>query len=349
MTEFNIDFSYAYGKPSAQADFRTEVDDFIVTENLGFELTGEGEHLYVQICKRGENTGWISEKLAQFFGVRTMDVGFAGMKDRHAKTTQWFSLYLPKYSSSKASSSNEMGEIDWPRFVLESGANIQVLSWGWHKQKLRRGMHASNSFEIRLRNISDLSEIETRMEQIGRQGVPNYFGEQRFGRDAGNLLLADKWFNQGELIRKKKLRGMVMSAARSYVFNLVLQHRVNEQLWTCVLSGDIDTSSSDEDAIAKLSTGPLWGRGRSLVSGDTLKLEQETLGDMASWLDGLEHCGMDQERRNLVLKPQNFHWQLQGNNIVIGFSLLPGLYATSILREIVQLHNMSQKPISDTE
>ena len=322
MSEYNLDFTYAYGKPSVTADFRSETDDFIVYENLGFELSGEGEHLFVQICKRGENTGWVAEKLAQFFNLKTVDVGFAGMKDRHAKTTQWFSLYLPKYT----------GEPDWAEFIASSQADVNVIESGWHKQKLRRGMHASNRFEIRLRNLSSSENIPERIQKIIENGVPNYFGEQRFGREGGNLILARRWMEDGEQIRKKKLRGMVMSAARSYLFNLVLEARIQKANWNTCLEGDTGDNP----------TGPLWGRGRPLVDKQAAAFEDETLNAFSKWCEQLEHCGLSQERRPLVLNPADFSWEQIDKDLILSFSLSPGLYATSVLREIAQLNNISQ-------
>ena len=315
---FDLNFPYSLGIPLSTGHFRSEIDDFIVTENLGFPLEGEGEHLYVCICKRGENTGWIAEKLAKFFNIKTSDVGYAGMKDRYAKTTQWFSLYLPK----------KVHDLDWNEFIAFSEANLSITESSWHKKKLRRGEHESNSFVIRLRNVSEIDDALLRSEKIKQYGVPNYFGEQRFGRDANNLTHAKNWFEHGEVIRKQKLRGIVISAARSYLFNQVLGERVRNETWETCLPGDIDSY---------LPTGPLWGRGNTLVSEDSKEIESKVLAQFELWKDGLEHCGLSQERRSLVLRPDKMEFYQKTSDLILEFTLPPGQFATSVLREIAQL------------
>ncbi len=317
---FDLNFTHAYGSPNFSADFRSVNEDFIVEENLGFELEEEGEHLYVLIRKNGENTGWIAEALARHFNLRTSDVGYAGMKDRNAVTSQWFSLYLPK----------EKKDPEWQSFLDNTDSNIEVLDFNWHKKKLRRGDHQSNFFSICLRNSTGIDESIDRIEKINQVGVPNYFGEQRFGRDANNLVLAQKWFVEGDPIRKQKLRGIVISAARSYLFNQVLSNRVKEDSWKVLLDGDLPGS---------FPTGPLWGRGKTKVETETRDFEEGILQEFNSWLDGLEHCGLSQERRDLVLIPKNLAYTVEDNNLTISFSLAPGQFATSVLREISQLCN----------
>ena len=312
---FSLNFPYAQSQPKNEAKFRTCNDDFIVNEVLGFTPTGEGEHLCIHIRKNGENTGWVAEKIADFFGVRTMDVGFCGRKDRHAITTQWFSVYLPKQKHI-------------PEISLDnSNQNLMVLACQWHKQKLRPGAHSKNQFEIRLRDVSDLDDAQKRLGQIKKEGVPNYFGEQRFGREGGNLTLAENWFVHGETIRKQKLKGLVMSAARSYLFNLVLARHVELGSWNQLISGDMGDQPS----------APLWGRGRALVTEELQTLEQDVLSHFSAWRDGLEHCGLEQERRARVLFPSDLSWDVCGRDIVIKFSLSAGEFATSVLREVSRL------------
>ena len=315
--QFSLDFPYAYSKPLSIAKFRRFNEDFIVKETLGFELSGEGEHLCIQICKNGENTGWVAEQIAAFFGVRTMDVGYCGRKDRNAVTTQWFSVYLPKQKN--------IPELSFSN----SKTRIDILTCDWHKQKLRLGAHKENEFEIKLRDVSELADVKNRLEYLKKTGVPNYFGEQRFGRDAGNLILAEKWFVEGEAIRKQKLRGMVMSAARSYLFNLVLARHVETASWNQPVGGE---SSSGLSA-------PLWGRGRPLSTGKLLEIEDSVLDAYPLWRNGLEHCGLEQGRRARVLIPQDLSWHIDGQDLVLKFSLLPGEFATSVLREIALLEN----------
>lgn len=321
--EFLVDVPRAYGGPIANARFRTTDDDFVVDEDLGFVPEGEGEHQYVQLLKRGENTQWVAKHLARFAGVKEMDVGYCGLKDRRAVTSQWFSVYMPKRDL-----------LDWSAVSQNEQLNVHVLQSAKGSKKLRRGQHRSNRFTIRLREfaVADTAQLDSLLHQIAQQGVPNYFGEQRFGRDANNLVAASRWLDGGEPIQKCGPKHMLMSAARSYLFNLVLAQRVRQQCWRESIAGDVLDDQS-------LPTAPLWGRGRSATTAEALALEQELLAPLARWTNGLEHCGLNQERRCLVLQPQDFRWQYceQDAQLTLEFSLPPGQYATAVLREIADL------------
>lgn len=311
-----LDFDFAYGEPEARADFKTQNDDFIVEEDLGFIPSGEGEHIYLQIRKAGQNTHWVASQLASFSGVSDKDVGYAGRKDRHAITTQWFSIYSPKNSS-----------FNWDQFSVEG---VEVLSLNRHQKKLKPGDHSSNHFVIRLRNISNSEGVEERLLKI-KQGVPNYFGEQRFGRGGSNLDAVQSLLVDRKPIRNRKQRGMVISAARSYLFNKVLSKRIGENNWQNLLPGESELSPS----------GPLWGRGRPIVSEDQLQLESLALVNLTDWCQGLEHVGLQQERRDLKAVPENFHYEFVDNQLTLSFSLLPGQFATSVLREVAIVDNKS--------
>lgn len=316
VPSFDLDWPYAYGNPTASGDFRTAPEDFVVDETLGFEPSGEGEHVVLHIRKRGDNTAWVAKQIAELAGVKPMDVGYCGLKDRHAVTTQWFSVYLGKKP-----------EADWQRLNTES---THVLAVDRHSQKLRRGMHEANRFCITLRNVEgDKEALEQRLQQVEAQGVPNYFGEQRFGRDGGNLGQAHRILVEGLRMRDKQKRGLMLSAARSYLFNTVLAARVEASNWLTPLTGEVLDNG--------LSTGPLWGRGRPLVAEDALALEQQALSEWQAWCDGMEHSGLSQERRKLVLRPQGLQWQWQGDDLVLRFALGTGDFATSVLRELIIL------------
>lgn len=317
---YSLDFPCAYGTPTYAGDFRTQPEDFQVDEVLGFEPQGEGEHVYLHIRKRGENTAWVAEQIARLAQVGINDVGYGGRKDRHAVTTQWFSIYLPKTE-----------EPDWQGLNSDS---VQLLAQHRHSRKLRRGEHEENQFVIRLRNLEQaaVSEVEQRLQTIATQGVPNYFGEQRFGHQGNNLLMAEQLFS-GKAIRDKQKRGLVLSAARSYLFNQLLADRVRQHNWSMLLSGDPEN----------IPSGPLWGRGRLTSTMATLALEQETLKAWAEWCDALEHVGLQQERRPLVLQPRGLTWAWESDvatrHLVISFTLGSGEFATAVLRELVRVQS----------
>lgn len=313
---FSLDFPFAYGQPIASALFRVEPEDFQVDEHLGFLPSGEGEHVFLHVWKRGENTAWVAERIAELAGVLVMDIGYCGRKDRHAVTTQWFSVYLPKQAS----------ELTWTNLNSET---IKVLAVSRHHQKLRRGDHSSNRFQIRLRDVKteDKELLQYRLEQVFSKGVPNYYGEQRFGNDGNNLQEAQAVLVEGKRIRDKQKRGLILSAARSYLFNQVLSVRVAANDWGIAMGGEPDS----------IPTGPLWGRGRSLSKDRVFDLEENALLPWKDWRNGLEHAGLAQERRALVLKPDSPSYSWNGNDLELNFSLGSGEFATTILREIAYL------------
>lgn len=314
---FSLDFPFAYGALAARGEFRVVPEDFQVDEELGYELSGTGEHVFLQIRKRGDNTAWVAEKIAAFANVNINDVGYCGRKDRHAVTTQWFSVYLPKSSSADVSY--------WRQLDSES---IQVLQVSRHHKKLRRGEHKCNHFAIRLRNIhtQNRESLAEKINNIFAQGVPNYFGEQRFGHDGNNLHAAQAVLVEGKRYKDKQKRGLMLSAARSYLFNLVLAERVRSNTWRQLLDGELDQPSA-----------PLWGRGRSKVSGEAAVFEAAVLDAWSEWRNGLEHAGLIQERRPLVLLPSNPKWHWLDTDLCLHFTLGIGEFATAVLREVAEL------------
>lgn len=330
---FSLDFPFAYGRPILTAEFRSLPEDFAVFEDLGFEPEGEGEHIYLHIRKLGQNTRWVAQQLAEYASVKIRDVGYCGLKDRHSISEQWFSIYDPQRK-----------EIDWQAFVVDG---IQIQQLQRHTRKLKPGLHQGNKFDITLRNFSSeegevcgaelAGTLNSRLIQIAR-AVPNYFGEQRFGHDSNNLKVAQNCFDPTndttlDKIRNRKQRGMIISAARSWMFNQVLIARVEENSWEL------------EDDASRTTSGPLWGRGRSLVQGSDLEFENQALEPWLDWCEGLEHVGLKQERRPLALRPKDFQYSFIEDGLQLSFYLLPGQYATGVLRELCCLNNM-QKPQS---
>jgi tRNA pseudouridine13 synthase len=316
---YQLDMPFVHGGPLTQVRFREQPEDFHVTEDLDFVPEGDGEHQYLRITKRGANTEWVAQAIARFAGVKPQDVGFCGLKDRHGIASQWFSVYFPK------------GEVpDWRR-LAESELDVTEVTTG--RRKLRRGQHAGNHFVITLRTSSPLDQqaVEQRLTQIATAGVPNYFGEQRFGRNGSNLVAAARWLEEGVPLSKLGAKGMIMSAARSHLFNLVLAARVARGDWNRSLPGDVSQEPS----------GPLWGRGRPQVNDETLAVEQAALAPLAQWQQGLEHCGLQQERRPLVLFPGQMSWVIVDDKVQLTFFLLPGQFATCVLRELFELLNQS--------
>lgn len=315
---FSLDFPRAYGELTASGEFRRLPEDFVVEEILGYEPSGEGEHVFILLRKRGENTAWIAQHIARLAGVKEMDVGYCGRKDRHAETTQWFSVYLPK----------DPDDLDWQMLNSDS---VKILSVSRHHHKLRRGEHQANRFVIRLRNVTveDKPLFEEKITRVLAAGVPNYFGEQRFGIAGNNLNLANGLLLERKPMRDKQKRGMILSAARSYVFNQVLAARILANNWQHPLVGEPTDFAS----------GALWGRGRSAASGHCLVMEQEALEPWQDWCHALEHQGLQQERRALCLMPSETQWRWVENDLELTFTLSGGEFATAILRELAILRS----------
>ncbi len=313
--QFGLDFPRAWPNLDARAAFRSEPEDFFVDEKLGFALAGDGEHLCLHIEKRQQNTVAVAKQLAEQAGLRQMDVGYCGLKDRHAVTRQWFSLYLGQR------------ELDWQSLRLDG---CTILAAGRHDRKLRPGQHTGNRFVIRLRNVEgDLPELEQRWYEIAGMGVPNYFGEQRFGRGGSNLLRASELLPLHARQWRERKNQFAVSAIRAWLFNAVLADRVQAGDWREAVAGEPQP----------LASGPLWGRGRPLSSDALREREDRLLAPYAAFCEKLEHVGLQQERRPLLLLPADASACREGNDWVLGFSLPPGTYATAVLRELLALES----------
>jgi tRNA pseudouridine13 synthase len=341
--DYLFDWAYAHGEPTCRGTIRTTAEEFQVDEVLGYEPDDEGHHAFLHIRKRNTNTEWLARQLAELAGVELKEVGYAGLKDRHAVTTQYFSVNL----SGRA-------EPDWS--LLNSG-EVEVLSVERHARKLRRGGLRENRFVITVRELQgDCSTLEQRLQRISEEGVPNYFGEQRFGHHANNLQLAERLFRSEFVERDRHKRGLYLSAARSWLFNRVLSERVASGSWLQALPGEalIQPHSrsalslrviSDEirERIAKgflQPSAPLWGRGQSTALSEAAELERAALAGEGFFLRGLEQAGLEQERRALRLQPKGLQWQwLEGGALQLRFSLPAGSYATALLRELIEVRD----------
>jgi len=340
-----IPLPLAFGAPLLTGKIRTTPEDFQVDELPAFEPSGEGEHLLLTVRKRGANTVHVARQIARWAGLPEMGVSYAGMKDRHAVTTQRFSVHLPKRVA--------------PDPALLNDAEIEVLESTWHNRKLQRGALAGNRFKLVLRDVQgDAALIDARLAQIATRGLPNWFGEQRFGRDGGNVPAALAMF-QGRRMRKDQ-RSLLLSAARSALFNQVLAARVEQGTWDTALDGEVwmlDGSRSVfgpeawSDALAERlarfdihPSGPLWGEGELRSTGDAAALELGAISDEQSLQlrAGLEDARLKQERRALRLRPALMqHQWLQPDVLELSFALPPGCYATAVLHELGPVEDAS--------
>lgn len=329
-------YPYAVDAPVDHARIRSCAEDFIVDEVLGFTPDGDGEHLLLRVRKRERNSYDVIQWLSQRMGAPRRDIGFCGMKDRVAVTSQWFSL------PAKANQRVPVGISD----------GIEVVETALHGRKLRRGQHRANRFEIRLRDPSDAGgDIEQRFERICRDGVPNYFGPQRFGRDGENVDNAMAMLNGRYRARNPQIKGILLSSLRSFLFNEILAERVDAGNWNLPLSGDVFQrddngerfqSNADQEQLRRQCqtheihpTAVLTGPGEDNVVGEARALETQVLGRHGDITAALLDRGPSVDRRSLRLKPTAATFRRDDEGIVVGFELGRGSFATSLLRELV--------------
>lgn len=340
MTEDQLLGPCAHGGPCGQAVLKAVAEDFQVDEVLDIPLSGEGEHLWLWVEKRNLNTEEAARRIARAAGVPIRIISYAGLKDRQALTRQWFSLHLP-------------GKAD-PQLDKAEDDSLKILQRVRHQRKLQRGAHSANGFRLRLTQLQgDHAELDDRLQRIQAQGVPNYFGLQRFGFDGGNLHGAREYAGRHELPVQRNLRSRLLSAGRSYLFNRVLAERVADGSWNVAKVGDLlaftDSRSffpagEAECADPRLAildlhpTGPLWGIGDSPATGLPGALEQQVASvepAIAAWLG---EAGMKHERRILRLPIGGLSWHYPGPDILqLEFVLPTGCFATAVVRELVSL------------
>jgi tRNA pseudouridine13 synthase len=329
---------HAHGGPPLTARLRAAPEDFLVEEILGYDAEGTGEHALLWVEKRGANTDWVARELARFAGVPPVAVGYAGLKDRHAVTRQAFSVQLAGKP-----------DPDWSAFPH---AEVKVLAATRHSRKLKRGALRGNRFVLVLREVhGDREAAERVLAAIAARGVPNYFGEQRFGREGGNVAQARAMFGGRRVDRDK--RSFLLSAARSHIFNGVLAARVEQGAWDTPLEGEIwslagsrswfgpetfDATLADRLARGDIHpSGPLWGQGEPPTTGEAGALERDLAARDVDLAEGLANARMDQERRPLRLLPRHLSWRwLADDALELAFELPAGAYATVVARELAQ-------------
>lgn len=336
--------AYVDGQSPARAVLKADPADFVVEEQLAYSLSGEGEHLWVWVEKIGQNTDWVAKQLAKWAGIAPKNVGVAGKKDRQAVTYQWMSLHLP-------------GQAD-PAVEALAVPGVRILKMQRHHRKLQTGGLSGNRFTLTLRKLAgEAAELETRLQRIREQGVPNYFGEQRFGNGFQNLPKATQLF-QGQLkAPKRHQKSLYISAARSWIFNEILSRRTEQGCWNRALPGDVfqlqgsqkwfaddgDPALAERvEAMDLHPTGALTGRGVLPTQGEAFQLEQTVMARHPIWQAGLEKLGLKQERRALRVWPKALTWQWpDAETLSVSFELPAGSYATMVVRELVQLETDS--------
>lgn len=328
----------AYGKPPVKGDIRAAPEDFVVTEVLPFTPAGEGEHLYLLVRKCGQNTRWVAQQLGRDLSLPTRDIGYAGLKDRHAITDQWFSLQLPGRPDP------DSGSIRIP--------GVEILDAVRHTGKLRRGMLAGNRFRIRVRNVQgDRDELGARLARLRDGLVPNYFGPQRFGRQRANLELLSAAAALERRPRRES-RSFGLSALRSALFNGFLDLRVRAQSWRTPLAGEILYCPAlrryrhrDRCQLAGIDdgipSGLLWGSGVNQATDDALHLETEFFAAFPGATGLIAPLAPRLTRRPLCMTLDTLAWDCSANELLLEFELRRGQFATVALREFVDITDLA--------
>jgi len=327
---------YVHGGPNSTGVIRSVPADFKVKEALVFTPSGSGEHVFLYLEKTGINTEYMARQLAKFAGVKQRDIGYAGLKDRNAVTTQWFSVWLPGKE-----------DLDWRPLT---DWHVNILRVIRHNKKLKRGALACNSFQITVRDWQgDPEQTQRQLSAIKADGFANYFGEQRFGHAGHNMDKAIALFQGKKTARAD--RSLCLSAARSWLFNHLLARRVGLGNWNKALAGDIFLFASsnacfhaepeDPEVIRRVAakeihpSGVLWGVGKPDVSAEALALERTVIDEFSELAQGLLDFKVERGRRALRVNVSDLSWAFGEKQLHLGFSLPAGSYATSLLREVV--------------
>lgn len=301
------------------------MEEFQVTELRDTAFDNRPIQRYLWLQKRDRNTIDVVQQLAQAAQQPQSSIGYAGMKDRFAVTRQWLSV-----------PSEALGAI---QTEIDQDDSLELLATAAHGRKLRRGELAGNRFVLVLHNT--LAITDATLTKLAQSGAPNYFGPQRFGRNQQNLVRAERWLEQRQTSSGRRgrqrgrqiksfTRGLHLSVLRSYLFNEVLAARVVDGSWSRIIEGDLCVGAD--------ATGPLWGRGRSATAAGAGQVERLALEPHHALCEGLEFAGVQQARRPLVLRPQQFRWHRVDDCIRLRFDLPSGSYATSLLAELGEAH-----------
>jgi tRNA pseudouridine13 synthase len=314
---------------------RTTPEDFRVEERPLYPASGAGAHTFVRIEKRLRTTEAVARDLARAAGARPQDVGYAGRKDRVAVATQWLSV----------------PDLDPDAALALELPGARVLEAVRHPHKLRTGHLSGNRFAIRVRgaDAAARARAQARAAEIAARGLPNRFGEQRFGRAGDNAERARR-FCAGEIaVRDRRDARFLVSAWQSEVFNAVLAARSLplDELEAGDLamrheSGGVflveDPAREQERAFAfEISpTGPVFGPRMTWPGGAVAARERAVMTEHGLDPDALRLPGVRARgaRRALRVRPDELALEADGEDVMLRFDLPPGSYATVLVEEL---------------
>jgi tRNA pseudouridine13 synthase len=329
------------GLPGSGGTLKATPEDFRVDELPAYLPAGSGPHLYLRIEKRGRNTREVVKELAARLSVSDRDVGVAGLKDRHAVTTQWLSFPVARD----------------PDPASLAGEGLTVLEASRHQNKLRTGHVRGNRFTLVVRG-GDLVRAQVCAGALGRTGLPNFFGPQRFGRDGQNaslgkaLLLPSPPPEARRAARDRFLRRFAISAYQSLLFNRWLTERLRDGLFAAALPGDVlkklDTGglflcqdpATDGERIGRFEVspaGPMFGHELKAAEAEPAAREARLLAEEGLTLADFARGGDEAAgTRRAARLPVALALEPHPAGYLVRFDLPRGAYATVVLRELMK-------------
>jgi len=326
------------GLPGCGGRIRVEPEDFDVTEIPAYEPSGSGEHLYLWIEKRGVGAEYFLKMLSNKLGVNPRDIGVAGLKDRHAVTRQWVSV--PRVAEGRLQEIN--------------GEGITLLKSSSHNNKLRSGHLRGNTFNILIRDADSTINIQPILDRILREGLPNYYGPQRFGRDGETSTLGLRLLAGDRVGRLPPFKlKLVLSAVQSYLFNTVLARRQADGLLRTVLDGDVmmkwpagglfvaedvSTEQARFEARETVTGGPMFGTHTFASRHAAFEREVAVLAEANLTAKSFEGFGtlVSGTRRHNLIYLDDLSAVREEAGLRLKFSLPSGSYATIVLSEVMK-------------
>jgi tRNA pseudouridine13 synthase len=334
--------------PGCGGVFKASPEDFEVEEIPAYLPNGlsDGEHGYLWIEKRGRSTPEVAKMLARHLGLTDRDISWAGLKDKQAVTRQWLSL--PWKAMAKLEGFSAPG--------------LTVLQTSRHRNKLKSGHLRGNRFTLVVREVTDVGAAKASFEQLGLRGLPNAFGDQRFGARGDNADRGRAILLAGGRHRDRFERKLFLSAYQSSLFNQVLALRLQRGSFSTVLRGDVlqkqETGASfisedvavDQpraDAFEVSPSGPMFGPEMRAPLHDALALEAKVLAADGVTLDTFKAGGDETRgtRRILRVRLGEPTFEATGDTVRLSFSLPAGSYATMVLRELMKPHDEAQAAV----
>ena len=326
--------------PGIGGEIKAEPAHFVVEEIPLYQPVGEGEHIYVCLTREGWTTRALQKRLTDLFGLREVDVGCAGLKDKHARVTQTFSLLL-----------RDADEATVARRIQEA-LPVEVAWTRRHRNKLRRGHLLGNRFHIVVLYPEQeaMAQAEAIAQALRTHGLPNFYGVQRFGIDGDNARRGREVL-LGRGPRQRWLRRFLLSAYQAALFNVWLTERIRRGWFERLLTGDIAKKTGTGglfevmDADVELFrfqqreityTGPIYGARMRWASGEPGELERMVLETAEVTTEMLRRARLDGSRRPARLYLNDLHIEPHPDGLLFTFTLPKGAYATTVLREFMK-------------